>query len=466
MGQPGFATEEILFTHVRLLCSVVYEWWVYCIVPQSPPWSVVRVLSQNVHEREAAFVHVHNALQLVRNLEPSCHANASRFLRTLLFRSWPAFYEPLNRFDHYGWGETSLLPMIYIREMVNKLTHSLMEEHGFNALRDNEQRGARHHQRGEAKLASLAIATCKEHYPNVPGVEINPEDVTSFSSVQVSRSGFHPATVHEKKKDIGVNATALLGRRSWPSTSMDQLALNRLCFLRALLVTASDCWDRLWLAGLFVKDVITARVSTGMFYYVLGATRWMLYLWRLCMSEGRDDVLTFDFAADAFVELTVTSLDDFIVYPDNISLIMSRDATAIQVELGEAMPFIRFSVRTNWKKLTNVQLKDLLNIAGARGGLGGSRQVLVERLLIHLDLMYTEDGQRTLEGVREKALKHMSKRKKTEEEDQSESSSDSDGTGLQDDVPPSPAENRALRYRLYAWQDACRCWPLRGGGRR
>ncbi len=287
MGQPCFATEEILFTHVRLLCSVVHEWFVYCTLPHSPPWRFVRVLSQNVRERDAEFVHMQNVLQLFRNLESACNANAARFLRTLL----------LHKLACLSRTEQSLRPLVVAwglivanelhSEMVNKLTHSLLEEHEVNALRDNEQRGARHHQRGDATLASLTIATRKEHYPNVPCVDSNLEDVTSFSSVQVSRSGFHPETVHSNTKDICVNVTALLCRRSLPSTSIDKHALNQLCLLRALLVTPSACWDGLWLACLFAKDVITARASTCMFYYVLGTTRRMLCSVALLHARGQ-----------------------------------------------------------------------------------------------------------------------------------------------------------------------------------
>lgn len=456
-GDDGHEAKELLFLHLRLVTQVVYEWWVYSILPQSPPWCFASLLSSSAAVRTEALQQMRAIYDLLIGLESSRSPTAVWVLRTLFWSTWAVVREPMNMFAADSWDPESPIPVHYIRTMVGELTHSLMEEEGFNTLRENEQRGAKNHQRGEAKLSALAIASNREKWEKIPGVEVEPEDVASFTTVQVRKDVFHPALRHQQGGSLGVDTDPLLGRRTWKSSSMDQLALNQMCLLRALLLTGQEDWENLWLACLAVRNTIIADVGSLTFFYVVGATRWILHLWRLEMCEEDDDTFLFAMDAGAFVDRAVTSLDQFIVYKYDVSFSISHDLSAIIFKTTQPMSLVRYRIHCGLSGVTNDQLKKLCVLLGASGATA-NRPDLIARLLAHLHLTHTADGKRELEEAKAAALKRLRQRRARSAEHETEGSDSSgheedDGKAAEAAVPPllaavAPAEVKFMLGQL------------------
>lgn len=423
--------QELVFTFLRLLIQIVWEWWVFVILPRSPPWCYARMLSSDVSEKRRSMSYMKRVYELILRLEGSKHPKAQEFLTILFFRTWPVVREPLQLYEQAKWDIYATRPLNYIKELVSQFTHSLMEEHAFEALRDNEQRGARHHQRGENKLTALTIASARDRYPEMTGIEISPEDVTSFTTLQVRKAVFHPESLHRERADLGVDTAPLTGaRRAWPTTTMDLMALNQMCLLKALLLSVEEEWGAIWLACLVAKHAIVAHTSTCKYYYVLGVTKWLLYAWELDNVVGNDYRLRL--APDAFHEIVVTSVDDLLVYEYDISFTASHDVAAVNFTIGAVMTLLRSSVRYTLVKLTNAQIQAIMKMTGTPRASNKTKLGLITQLLEHMELDQTEDGKQLLSDVKEAAVKRTKKKSSKAgasdeaDDDEGESSGDSD----------------------------------------
>ena len=83
------------------------------------------------------------------------------------------------------------LALAYIESMWRAPLTTVGLENGFNDLRDNEARGARHKARGEQTLQALAMSSLAHRYEH--GVEcttVEPEDVSHHAGIHCTNGVF------------------------------------------------------------------------------------------------------------------------------------------------------------------------------------------------------------------------------------------------------------------------------------
>ncbi len=427
--------------HLQLLLELCHQWWVFELLPQSPPWCYVRALSPERAEAAAGLARMRDMFELFLRVEASTHTMVSELLSVLFFRDWPVVREPLELFAHHGWDIEARLPLEYIKEFVSDYVQTLMEECSFNDLRDDEARDARHKQRGEHALASKVLSCTATRYAHVNQSRIEESDVAQFKSVRCKAHTFHPEMLHGRKHALGVDSSSLLKPRSWVSTTFDQLAQHNMTLLMALLATDEAAWSTLWLSSLIARGVILASPDTDAFYYVVGVSTWLLFLWRL--EQVADDVYTFVIDAGAFITSTVHDLDQFIIYEHDYSLQMRHDATIVLLHIGEACSILRMCVRCSIHKLqlkTLRRLRDLLHVPASKATTQGA---LVQLIVEFIGLDATEDGKRAIARAREReqnrAIARAAKRQANKDAGKAEDNSDSAASATDQELPETDA---------------------------
>eukprot|EP00959_Pyramimonas_sp_CCMP1952_P111479 2331997-Pyramimonas_sp.AAC.1 len=113
---------------------------------------------------------------------------------------------------------------------------------------------------------------------------------------------------------MGVDSSTITaeGKRQWPTTTFDVLALTTMTLFRALRLAPELEWPKFWMAGLVDKHVIVAS-GAGALYLVVGVTRWLILRWELETTHD-ENVCRLVMRADALSEATVTSLEEYVVY--------------------------------------------------------------------------------------------------------------------------------------------------------
>jgi hypothetical protein len=92
---------------------------------------------------------------LICELEHATAAHDRAFAKRLPFKDLIVLREVCCLFEEANWNPNCEKGMQYIRALFPGFTHSVHLELGFNDLRDNETRGARHKQRGETLLQAF-----------------------------------------------------------------------------------------------------------------------------------------------------------------------------------------------------------------------------------------------------------------------------------------------------------------------
>ena len=152
--------------------------------------------------------------------------------------------------------------------------HTLALENGFNDLRDNEGRGARHKARSEQTLQTLSLNSMKARYnETAPLVQAEASDLAGQSQTHVRNDVFQGAKAPTSATDTGLEAQSLVdARSSWKSTSPLQFTNDQLGLLHALQRCPEENWDKLWLAKLFKPHMVIRKASNDEVYYVIGGT--------------------------------------------------------------------------------------------------------------------------------------------------------------------------------------------------
>ena len=91
-----------------------------------------------------------------------------------------------------GWrrlgSERGQAALQYLGELYSGLTHTLQLENGFNDLRNNERRAAKHKARSEQSLQSVAVMSQVSRMQKTGcGVAIDPEDVSAETKTHVRK---------------------------------------------------------------------------------------------------------------------------------------------------------------------------------------------------------------------------------------------------------------------------------------
>eukprot|EP00972_Heterocapsa_arctica_P096662 14260448-Heterocapsa_arctica.AAC.1 len=98
------------------------------------------------------------------------------------------------------------LALSYIKAMWEGVTNTMGLENGFNDLRDNEIRGARHKARSDSTIHALAISSlCSRYKETVGMVVVGPEDMGSQSRFHCKASIYRGEDAPTTAASIGVD---------------------------------------------------------------------------------------------------------------------------------------------------------------------------------------------------------------------------------------------------------------------
>lgn len=206
--------------HVWTTMAMVQQWWLFILQAHSPPWSYLRLLEPDLRPSSCRLCKdVH---ELFLRLESSEEPFAVRWRNVLFQRQWPVVREPLLLLERADWVVDDGV-VDYVEAMWPGCEHSLAEEYVFNALRDNETRGAHHKQRSSELLAALSVASSSTRYARLRQVEVEPSDLAQLSRMTVKADVFSGAeAVKPSSFDADTaSITAGGGVASWPTTSVD-----------------------------------------------------------------------------------------------------------------------------------------------------------------------------------------------------------------------------------------------------
>ena len=162
--------------------------------------------------------------KLVQNLESSSLPQSKQLLLNIPIAEWTTFREPLILLEQGRWSLKSLpglCALEYIHAMWSGSQHTLALENGFNDLRDNEGRGARHKAHTEQTLQALALSSMKARYSETaPLIQAEASDLAGQSMHHVRNEVFQGAKAPTSEADIGLDAKSLVhGRSTWKSTT-------------------------------------------------------------------------------------------------------------------------------------------------------------------------------------------------------------------------------------------------------
>lgn len=417
--------------------------------PLDTPWSYVRVLSDALSEREAAVVDMREAFELFTRLEASRHPMAKALLEKMPFRSWPVVREVLENVHDDAWNPNCEFGREYVRECSSDCAHTLMEEECFNSLRDNEQRKAKHKQRGEHALSALALSSAHTKYPDVRQVSVTPEDVSAYRAVKVKASTFHPEGLAKKGVDHGVTPSSITGKTTWNAFTFDFLAGDGCPLFRALLRTDEEEWASLWYVGLVPRHVILGHAESGRLFYVVATSPWLLFAWDL---EDGPDGLRFHISGDALRERTITSLTDYIVYTFAYSLKMTHDSTDVWFHLQVPYTILGFACQHTLHKLPMTSLKKLREVKGLPKPQASTIAGHVRCIVEGLGYGDTEGGRWVMQQadsayarrVAQREKKKAEKKATTQGPDGSSSSSEEEEEDVGEEETVEPAQTKAL----------------------
>ena len=242
------------------------------------------------------------------------------------FLGWPTLLEPVRlceagRFlaDHPVVHAAYLMIDSYFKEYFN----SLGLENGFNDIRDNERRGAKHQQRGDGALHSLEISSMATRWAKSPNefrptlVSLDEQAVASCKALHVEPKAYRAAAEGVTEKQLGFKVQDLTKPSvHWPSTSPDRFSVVELAHFHAMFHNPDDfldpddpdkgrVWDCLGLA-IFYKPglVISTRASQDV-YYVVDATH--AYLTLVHLGKVAEGAFLLRIARDTLHEYYVTT---------------------------------------------------------------------------------------------------------------------------------------------------------------
>ena len=122
---------------------------------------------------------------------------------------------------------------------ISEYLNSFGNENGFNDIRDNERRGAKHSQRSDATLQSLAISSMatrwaaseEEYRPTL--IQVEAEDVSSSTHVHVAPDTFRASGTKPKEDMLGFDPKEISDPQvTWPSTSTDRFTWSEVFTVR------------------------------------------------------------------------------------------------------------------------------------------------------------------------------------------------------------------------------------------
>ena len=163
-------------------------------VPLSPPWSFCLLLSETT---QAEGLQYSRRLFDLRNLlSQSAVPIHQVYLESMPHLRWTVVSEVLGLLQAADWDLTmkhGRLALDYVAKMFGGVANTLGLENGFNDLRDNECRAARHKQRSEDMLQSLSISSMHTRYGDkLPMPQVTAAVLGAAGSVHCNQDIFDP----------------------------------------------------------------------------------------------------------------------------------------------------------------------------------------------------------------------------------------------------------------------------------
>ncbi len=231
-------------------------------------------------------------------------------------------------FGSWGFDLTLVVKLGAIRCLLAAATAQL----GFNDLRDNETRSARHASRTPLSLQSLSINSAHRRYPLYSHVPIDASDISSMlENVTLHNNTFHAHT--SKHKHLSFRAQDIIDNKSsWASTSPRAFELQQCMLLQVLHSAGTEHNPALWPSSLYREHTVISRGDAA-FYYVVRAAPKALLLWQLLPIAG--NVFTFDFTLGSWTIAAPENLDQFKCWLYELSLEESDGGFSTRFTLGD-----------------------------------------------------------------------------------------------------------------------------------
>ena len=380
----------VLLHHIRLSFDMVWQMLLYCTQTSSPPWSFCLLLDPDESVRKSCLQELRRIWEMVLKLESSSLPGERKWLQQLPLCKWVVFREPMLLLEAGSWDLGSAhgkLALVYVEALWSGNAHTLALENGFNDLRDNEGRGARHKARSEVVIQGLALSSMRARYAETtPLVDVEERDIAGQQQFHMRNELFQASRAPTTESELGMSAASIVdNKQSWSSTTPHLFSTNQLGLLRALMKAPSVKWDNLWMSALLRPHLVVSDPTSGQAFYVIGARPHSVALLKLKDISG-DRKWAID-AVDSTIEnyVPVVDINQFKCHDYSVGLDYQAAAAMVTIELnsreGESM--VQFCSRTFLHKLRLAELKAVAAASGLAIPRMASHMTHVERIMQH-----------------------------------------------------------------------------------
>ena len=446
-----------LLSHVRLAMSMLWQLVTYGAQPQTPPWSFCRLLSEG--DKTEVLATLRGFWNVVLALESANTPECKALLEHLHVRRWACFREPMLLLEAGRWhlsSEPGRLATAYLSKLWGAVLNSVALENGFNDLRDNERRGARHTGRSEQVMQALALSSMTSRCHDATNcVQVSPDDVSGRARrYHVANELFRGKDASTNPEDIGVDAAALTSNRSaWPSTGPDTFSMQ-LLLLHALASCDQEHWGKLWMACLLRSHMLVSApprksVSDGgnapaEFFYVLGSGPHSVALLKLHPVLVSADTCYQISAADETAISTaspVTSMHDYHCHAYNLHLVFEDTRPIVCLSPMQTYSMLEYCLRNFVHCLKIETMKKICITLGIAVPKKPTQLTLVETLKDYENIQ-GDDRRRILELVQ--AMVDKRRRKKPKDRDVEEEADDTGDQFACEEVNHGLAQNHPM----------------------
>ena len=421
--------EHFLWIHVRMAMNMLAQMLLYTLLPRSPPWSFCLLLLPGKAAQQLAFLRQIWDLQCF--LKSSHDPAHQALLSSLPFLDWTVMREVMELFVLAQWNlETPFgqRALAYVRALFEGgVLTTLGLENGFNDLRDNEARGARHQQRSAETLQSLSLSSHQSRYEgHAELVRVTPELVSRCGAYHCDKDLFAPEKLSATQDTLGFDIKSFYSNPG-AKTKVDLFPRVQLSLLHALLAADRESWPNLWMACLLRPHMVVYNQDSQRGFYVVRADHYTVTLIEL--GGTWPDLLL---SADSRVcDLhTVPSLSYFECYDATWDYLPASEGVSFRIGLDNVCSIAEYCAR-RWLHLLPVgKLRMLLKELGIpTKGLANQLQ-LATALLDHYGI---DGGERQLMLSKIEALIKKRRRSKPRGGEEGQEDDDEDG-GENDDV--------------------------------
>ena len=333
----------ILYYHTRLVMEMAWQSILYVTQPSTPPFSFCRLLDNRKAVRLATLAELRDIWKLTLTMERSSQPALRKMLGRMPFTRWVVYREVMTLLEVGGWtleSPSGQLARMYVVAMFSGNQHTLALENGFNDLRDNEGRGARHKARSEQVLQGLSLSSMATRYgESAPLLHLSSSDISGHTKTHVKNDVFMGGKAATTADAIGLDPRSLVDdRKSWPSTSPLFFSNNQLALLHVLRECPKDKWPDLWLAGLMRQHMVISKPDKNQVWYIVGVRPHSVVLLELeCLDKDGDGLVWhLHPRRDAFRLWTpITDMGEYRCHSHTLLLRFSPKAAKVCVQLDD-----------------------------------------------------------------------------------------------------------------------------------